>query len=163
MTLQRIKERLAGKSIFYSEDEIMNKPTVWGYHKQFRWKWVATQLNTFIAASDFGDETITVRTIEGYLGPAFDYASTHYTGWPRGFQSGVGLIALLLSSHIDTAAIDYCKQLKAGKKWAGFAVPVVIDSSSNQVYCFDKNPVWGALYYPYFKEMIQQLTQKVTL
>jgi hypothetical protein len=55
-------------------------------------------------------------------------------------------------------AIRYCRELKSGKKWAGFSIPVTINSSTNQVYFFEKNPIWGRIYYPYFKKMINELT-----
>ena len=62
------------------------------------------------------------------------------------------------SSHLEAAAIDYCENLKAGKKWAGFAVPVVIHSDSGQVHAFQRNPLWGRIYYPYFKQLIHKTT-----
>ena len=158
MTLQNIKEQLNSKSIFYSENKINNRPTVIGYDKKFKWSWMATQLNTFIIASDFGDEIITEQKIETLLTESFKYAKTNYTGWPRGFLSGLGVIAILLSKNIDEDAIKYCKGLKSGKKWAAFSIPVVINSSTNQVYFFDKNPFWGKIYYPYFNKMINELT-----
>ena len=158
MILNNIKEKLNSKSIFFSEDKINNMPTVIGYDKKFKWRWMATQLNTFITASDFGDVMITTQTIEEYLTESFKYAKINYSGWPRGFQSGVGVIAILISKNIDEDAIRYCNELKSGKKWAGFAIPVTINSSTNQVYFFDKNPIWGRFYYPYFKQMITDLT-----
>jgi hypothetical protein len=51
---------------------------------------------------------------------SFKYASKNYTGWPRGLQSGVGVISIMLSTKIDEDAKDYCRELKSGKKWAGF-------------------------------------------
>jgi hypothetical protein len=159
MTLQIIKERLNVKSIFFSEEKINGRPTVIGYDKQFRWRWMATQLNTFIMASDFGDEIISKQEIENFFTESFKYAKIHYSGWPRGLQSGLGVIAILVSENIDEEAKRYCKELKSGKKWAGFSIPVTINSSTNEVYFFDKNPVWGRIYYPYFRKMITDLTE----
>ena len=161
MILQNIKERLNSKSIFFSEDKINNRPTVIGYDKKFKWRWMATQLNTFIMASDFSDEVITEQEIENFLTESFKYAKINYKGWPRGLQSALGVIAILVSKNIDEDAIKYCKGLKSGKKWAGLSIPVTINSSTNQVYFFDKNPVWwGRIYYPYFNKMINELTQQ---
>ena len=71
----------------------------------------------------------------------------------------MGVITILVSSHIDERAIEYCRELKSGKKWAGFSVPVVIDSSTGQVHSFNRNPIWGRVYYPYFKDLIAKATQ----
>ena len=140
-----------------SEGEISQKLTVIGYDKQFRWSWFATQLNTFVFATDFGDGTITEQTIETFLAEAFDYAKKHYTGWPRGFQSALGVIAILMSKSVDDNAARYCRELKAAKKWAGFSVPVAVNTRSNQTFSFDRNPLWGRIYYPYFKKMIEEI------
>ncbi|MEJ2612835.1 MAG: hypothetical protein P8179_22940 [Candidatus Thiodiazotropha sp.] len=158
MSLQEIKKRLESQSILYSEDQIHGRPTVIGYDKKFKWQWIATQLNTFLVAIDYGKDQVTVESIESAQADSFVYAKKHYNGWPHGLQSGLGVITILMSAQIDTDAIEYCQKLKSGKKWAGFAVPVVIDSSNNQIHSFDKNPIWGRIYYPYFKDLISNIT-----
>ncbi|WP_420573260.1 hypothetical protein [Kordia sp.] len=158
MILDTIKKHLQSKNIFFSGDTIRELPSVIGYDKQFRWSWLATQLNTFIIASDAKDSEITVQTIESHLKYCFEYSSRNYKGWPRGFQSGVGVICILLSENITEEAKIYCKKLKSGKKWAAFTIPVVIDTTTREAFYFDKNPMWGRIYYPYFKKMIRELT-----
>jgi hypothetical protein len=71
----------------------------------------------------------------------------------------LGVITILVSAHIEGGAIEYCRELKSGKKWAAFTVPVVIDSSTGQVHSFSRNPIWGRIYYPYFRELITRATQ----
>ena len=158
MILQEIKQRLESESILFSEEQVYGQPSVIGYDKKFKWRWFATQLNTFIVAIDLKDAPVVIKTIEAALADSFAYAKQNYNGWPRGLQSGLGVITILVSSQIDESAIDYCRELKTGKKWAGFAVPVIIDSSNRQVYSFKKNPVWGRIYYPYFRELINKMT-----
>lgn len=158
MTLQEIRKRLESQSILFSEDQVHGRPTVIGYDKRFKWRWFATQLNTFIVAIDFGNDPVTVATIEAALIDSFAYAKQNYNGWPRGLQSGLGVITILVSSRIDQRAIEYCRELTSGKKWAGFVVPVVIDSSTGQVHSFNRNPIWGRIYYPYFKDLIAKAT-----
>ena len=158
MDILQVKYRLQSKSIFLSEDSIVGRPTVIGYEKQFRWRWFATQLNTFIVAVDFGDETITVDSIEDVLAESFEYARKNYRGWPRGFQSALASIAIVISSNIEDDAATYCRKLEAGKKWAGFSVPVAVDTRSGKIHSFEKKPMWGSIYYPYFKQTIGDLT-----
>jgi hypothetical protein len=159
MNLQEIKKRLESQTILFSEEQVHGKPSVIGYDKKFKWRWFATQLNTFLVAIDYGSDPVTVETIESALADSFAYAKKNYNGWPRALQSGLGVIAILVSSQIDKHAIEYCRELKSGKKWAGFAVPVVIDSSNSQVHSFIKNPIWGRIYYPYFKDLISKITR----
>ncbi|MGH1386573.1 hypothetical protein [Kordia sp.] len=158
MNLDTIKNRLQAQQIFFSEDSIIEQPTVIGYDKQFRWSWMATQLNTFIMASDLGDQTITVETIENHLKESFDYSRKNYNGWLRGLQSGVGVISILISENVSEDAKVYCKKLKSGKKWAAFTIPVVIDATTKEVFFFDKKPMWGRIYFSFFKKTIQELT-----
>lgn len=158
INFESIKENLKSKAIFVSEERISNKPTVIGYDKKFKWGWFATQLNTFIVVSDFGDEKLTVDLMENHLSEAFEFAQKNYTGWPRGLQSGLGVISILMSKNVTSDVSEYCRELKAGKKWAGFSVPVVVNSSTNELDFFEKNPIWGMIYYPYLKKMILEMT-----
>ncbi|MCB0632848.1 MAG: hypothetical protein R2824_27345 [Saprospiraceae bacterium] len=157
MTLETIKDNLIRDAIFHSEPEIMGLPSVVGYEKKFKWSWMATQLNTFIVATDFGEEEITRPLIEEHLTEAFYYAEDHYKGWPRGLQSGVGVISVLLSDEVDAGAKEFCLKLKAGKKWAGFTIPVVLDCTANEIFYFEKNPMWGRIYFPHFRKLIERI------
>ena len=124
MNLQSAKEILQKNSIYHSEGIILHKPSVIGYEKKFRWRWFATQMNTFIVITDFGEEEITPSLLQHHLKESFDLAQKKYSGWPRGFQSGIGVISILISSQIHEEAKEYCRKLKSGKKWAGFSIPV---------------------------------------
>lgn len=155
MTIESIKTALQEEQIFFSEESILDFPTVIGYEKKFKWSWFATQLNTFIVATDFGDKTITTEVIEKHLSESFHFAKQNYTGWPRGFQSALGVISILISSDISEEAKTYCRKLESGKKWAGFSIPVVFDSVEAAAFYFEKNPMWGRIYYPHFKNFIR--------
>ena len=157
MKLESIRDNLMKEAIFFSEDDILDQPTVIGYDKKFKWRWFATQLNTFIVATDLGDTQLTKTVMEQHLTHAFNYAQQNYRGWPRGLQSGIGVITILISSDIDEESKEYCRKLKSGKKWAGFSIPVAINSSTNEVHYFERNPVWGRIYYPYFKKWIERI------
>ena len=157
MTIGGIRQRLQDRGIFLAATEIGGKPSVIGYEKKFRWMWFATQMNTFVIASDLGDEIITEPLMVKFLDGAFKYAKKNYRGWPRGLQSGFGVIAILISRNVEEAAAEYCRKMKTGKKFAGFAVPVVVNAQSKEVIQFEKDPFWGKIYYPYFRELIDEL------
>ncbi|MDC8003521.1 hypothetical protein POV27_05630 [Aureisphaera galaxeae] len=157
MNIQSIKEKLQASSIFHSEGEIANNPSVVGYEKKFKWSWMATQLNTFIVATDYGSQEINESIIESHLSQSFAFAKNNYKGWPRGLQSGVGVISVLISSNLTEGAKEYCRKLKSGKKWAGFSIPVVVDAGTQEVFEFEKYPMWGRIYYPHFRKLINGL------
>lgn len=157
MTIESIKTRLKDFSIYHSDKSILGNNSVVAYDKKFKWIWFASQLNTFIVATDFGNQEITESLIENHISESFKYSKENYKGWPRGFQSGVAVISILISTNITEKAKDYCEKSKSGKKWAGFSIPVVHDSSTKETFQFDENPIWGMIYYPYFKRMINSL------
>jgi hypothetical protein len=159
MNLHSIKEKLISKSIFLKDEKILGAPSAIGYEKKFKWSWLATQLNTFIVVSDFGNENITITLIEKHLSEAFTFATNNYNGWPRGLQSTVGVISILISNNITPDAKEYCKKLISGIKWAGFTIPVTIDSSTNERSYFENFPVWGKIYFPHFQKTILEITQ----
>ena len=158
MIIDTIRTRLNEQGIFQADTTIAEKQTVVGYDKRFKFRWFATQLNTFIMAPDYGEETVTVPSIDSYLNEAFDYAKANYKGWPRGLQSGMGVIAIFVSSSFDGEAIDYCANLKTGKKWAGFSIPVAANAETDEVTYFKKKPIWGKIYYPHFEKLITGVT-----
>ena len=67
------------------------------------------------------------------------------------------VISILISNNVEDGAIEYCKKLKSGKKWAGFSIPVVFNSETNETYQFEKTPIWGRIYYPHFRKLINSL------
>lgn len=157
VNLTTIKANLQAANIFLSDEVTLNNPSVMGYEKKFRWFWFATQLNTFIVAGDFDDEKITPMVIEKYLDISFELAKKNHTGWPRGLQSARAVIVILISSNITEEAKDYCRKLKSAKKWAAFTIPIVLDRQTNEVFRFEKKPVWGLIYYPYFTRLINKI------
>ncbi len=158
MNIESIQKKLKENSIYHSENEILGKKSVIGYEKKFRWIWIATQLNTFIIATDFGEEEITEKIINSHLKESFKFSEQNYKGWPKGLQAGVGVISILISNNISDKAKEYCEKLKSGKKWAGFSIPVVHNSSTNETFAFRKFPIWGRIYYPHFRKIIENLS-----
>ena len=157
MNIESIKAKLNESYIYHSEENILDNNSVIGYEKKFKWSWVATQLNTFIVATDFGDKEIDESLIENHLSESFNFSKQNYKGWPRGLQSGLGVISILISNNVSDKAKDYCQKLKSGKKWSAFSIPVIYNSKTKETFQFEKNPMWGRIYYPHFKKLINNL------
>jgi hypothetical protein len=155
---QQISAALSTLKIPVTETEILTVPSIVGYNKQFRWAWMATQLNTFITVTDGGDELITPQILWRHQMEAFENAKINNTGWPRGLQSGLASISIIISTNLSQEAKDYCTALKAEKRLGGFTIPVVIDGTTGEVFRFKKKPYWGRIYYNFFGEMIDTIT-----
>ena len=157
MDLDLIKHKMQSKSIYFSDDKILGKPTVIAYEKKVRWRWFLTQLNTFIVATDFSDREISKELIQRHLKHSLKYAFKNYDGWVGGIRAGIGVISILISDRINDEAKEYCLKLGVDEMWAQFPVPVVIDSKTGEFYSFEKMPLWGSLYYPHFNKLINSL------
>ena len=155
---QKITAALSAKGLNVVETRILTVSSSVAYDKQFRWSWMATQLNTFIAVTDGGDELITPAILWRHQMEAYENAKSNNTGWPRGFQSGLASISIIISTNLSQEAKDYCTVLKAEKRLGGFTIPVVIDGTTGEVFRFKKKPYWGRIYYGFFGEMIDSIT-----
>jgi hypothetical protein len=57
-------------------------------------------LNPFVIIGEI-DGQITKAVIEKFSTDCFEYALKNNKGWPRGLQSGVGSVAILMGSNVD--------------------------------------------------------------
>jgi len=127
-----------------------------GYEKQFRWSWLATQLNTFVFIGST-NQPINKDLIERFSNGCYEYSIKNNKGWPRGLQSGVGSIAILKGNTIDQDAYAFCEK-PSKKHWSAFEIPVIYDNTNNKEIKYLKRPVWGTIYFPYFTELIATVT-----
>ena len=152
------------ESIFKNENIYFGKETIGGiectigYIKKFRWAWIATQLNTFIIVGTT-EGTISKETIESFSASCFEYALKNNKGWYRGFQAAVGSIAILKGKSIEPDAVQFCEKLSK-KHWSAFEIPVLYNIDMKKCIRFTSNPIWGAIYFPYFAKTIDRITDQ---
>lgn len=148
------KDIFVKDGIYFGQELIGDKYTAEiAYIKKFRFSWFATQLNTFIVVSKFEGE-ITKNIIENYSTMAFNYSIKNNKGWPRGLQAGVGSISVLIGDSVTDEATVFCEKISK-KHWSAFEIPVMIDLSKKKTISFIRKPLWGAVYFPYLKELIE--------
>ncbi len=152
--MSKITTLLQQENIFFAQDHIGGVPCTIGYIKEFRWRWMATQLNTFIF---FGDSAspIDQQAIDRFSAQCFDYATRNSKGWPRGFQSAIGSIAILQGTQVQADAVTYCEK-NHRKHVAAFEIAVVYDQVQKKATRFKSTPAWGALYFSYFAKTIDR-------
>lgn len=153
------EEVLKQNGLFIENTTINGIPCSVGYDKQFRWSWMATQLNTFIIIGAT-DQPIDKALIENFSHGCYEYSIKNNKGWPRGLQAGVGSIAILKGKTIDQDAYAFCEK-PSKKHWSAFEIPVIYDTANNNVIKYLKKPIWGTIYFPYFTEMIAAVTNNL--
>ena len=154
-----VTDVLKQEGIFFKEETINGIRCSVGYIKQFRWSWMATQLNLMIVVGET-DQPITGGLISDFSLASFQYATRNHKGWPRGLQAGVGSIAILKGGNISHEAVAFC-QLLSRKHWSAFEVPVICDVQNRQYYRFQSNPLWGRIYFPFIAKTIDNLITKL--
>ena len=150
---------LKNQNIFFAEESISGIPCTIGYTKEFRWSWMATQLNTFIFFGE-SETPIDQQVIDQFSVQCFDYATRNSKGWPRGLQSGVGSIAILQGNQVQADAVTYCEK-NLRKHWAASEIAVVYDKVQKKATRFKSTPIWGALYFSYFAETIDKFIAEI--
>ena len=147
------------ENIYFAQETIGGISCTVGYIKKFRWRWFATQLNTFIIIGAT-ENTIDKKTIENFSTACFNYAINNNKGWPRGIQAAVGSIAILQGNTMNEDAIQFCEKLSK-KHWSAFEIPVLYNSEQKKYIRFKSYPVWGIMYFPYFEKTIDYFAEKL--
>ena len=156
--MKNLKEIFEEGNSYFSQANIGGLECTVGYIKKFKWRWMATQLNTFIIVAET-EMTIDKKVIEDFSAASFDYALKNNQGWPRGLQSGIGSIAILKGNSISADAIKYCEK-PSKKHFSAFEIPVLYDTTKKEVIKYRKKPIWGTIYFSFFTETIAAITRK---
>ncbi|MGJ1434203.1 hypothetical protein ACR79M_21285 [Sphingobacterium spiritivorum] len=150
---------LKEEQMYFAKEIICNIPCHIGYVKRFRWRWMATQLNTFVFIAEVNG-TMTQLMMRSFAKACYDYAIHNNKGWPRGLQSGVGAIAILVGDEITQDGAAYC-MADPNAHFSAFEVPVAYLKKYKQPVHFRGTQIWGAIYYPYFSEIIRRICGKL--
>lgn len=122
------------------------------FEEQFKLKWLATKLKQYSYVS-FSD-TIDLETVSAFSERCLKYTLKNYKGLPRGIQSGIVSFSILVGNKIEMDAIDFVLS-RPKKHFAAFEMPIIVDLERQIIYHYTDTPIWGGMYYPYFRDYIQ--------
>jgi len=142
-------KRLLKDGFDIKQDRILDMDVTIATKKIFKLTWFATQLNIFVCMSNV--DYISSDLIKNFSSAALDYGIIFKEGLPRGLQSGVVSFSVLASLSIDEDAIKWINK-KPKKHFAAFEFPVLYDLNNHEIYYYEKTPMWGAIYYGFFRE-----------
>jgi len=117
----------------------------------FKWKWLATKLKIFSYISYV--EKLDQKTISDFSDACFLASKKNYKGLPRGVQNGFASFIVIASEDIDVDAIAFAES-RPKKHFAAFDMPVVVDLKKEKIYFYHGKPIWGSIYYRFFREFI---------
>jgi len=109
----------------------------------FRLRWFLTRLHTFVVF------IVVDRATEADLSAIADltakWAKSVKGGLPIGFQTGVAVIPVLVSSSVDDAARESALA-KPRKRFATMTFPMIIDPARSLVATYNRTVSWGTAY-----------------
>ena len=123
------------------------------YDEEFKLSWLVTKLKLFSFVS-YKDK-IDRNDISSYSKECINHAINNYKGLPRGFQNGVVAFNVLVSENVSQDAIDFAMKIPK-KHFAAFEIPIIFDLSQEKIFFFKKTPIWGMIYFKYFKQYIEK-------
>lgn len=124
--MEAIAERLQADGQEVGTADLPGGAAVIGYRADFRLQCVATKLHLFTVCVTV--PVITGPDLERFAQDALEYA-VQRRGAARGFQSGVAAIPIVVAQQVDESAAAVART-KIVKRWAAFAWPAVVDTST---------------------------------
>jgi hypothetical protein len=151
--LTKVYDKLQQDGFELKADKISGLDVSVAINKKFKLAWMATQMNIFVIVGS--SDRIVRDDIEIFSKNSLEYAIKNNQGLPRGVQSGVVSFSLLTSPNIDEDAKQWAKE-RPKKHFAAFEYPVLFDLTHNQIFYYNKTPVFGGIYYKFFRNFIEK-------
>lgn len=153
MNYNEYKDRVTDNYNNLLSAEIGDYKTDVMYDEKFECKWFATKFKmfSFINYSNHVSKEI----IEAYSKICFEYSRKNYKGVPRGLQNGFVSFSVIASENIEEDAIRFA-QARPSKHFSAFEMPIIYDLNKKSLYYYVDTPMWGRIYYKYFREYIER-------
>lgn len=100
---------------------------------------------------------LTREILVQYSTTAFKFANSNKSSsLPNGLFVATFCYAVAITANIDVQLTQYVKDTSPIKHWSAFEMPIVYDLTSENLFYFEKTPLWGAAYYNGFRKEIQR-------
>jgi hypothetical protein len=133
---------------------LAGRPVIVGSRKDFRLRWLATQLATTVTVASF-DSAVDLATLDSYLGAAGREAQLA-TGRLAGLQRGSASVAIAVMPELTAVASDWATR-PHGNAFASVAYPVAVGLRDRQVLEPVRMRV-GRMFQSFLRELVQQVT-----
>jgi hypothetical protein len=131
------------------------RPALVARASNFRWRWMATRLHTFVVVADFEPVPSDDAPLERFLELAGNYARENKGGLPAGFQTGTAVVAVAVVHGTSTAARKWALH-NHGRKFGHVAYPVTADTETGEVV-HPPPMVVGAIYNGHLKAIAEKI------
>jgi hypothetical protein len=165
----RIESALAAGGLQPARATIAGSDTVVGGTSEFKWRWIAATLNSFLYVAAFQPGSAALGVLDSYLAAARDDAINH-EGAMWGFQPLVSAITVAVIDRATPqdeawAARPHVRFLGNGilgvgprRPFAAITFPVLADAAAGKVVRPDRMIV-GAFYTGYLQDLVRQYVE----
>ncbi|MEU8132677.1 hypothetical protein [Streptodolium elevatio] len=161
-TAQRLSQRLAENGFAVQPTAPhaapLGLPSTVGHKRIMHWPSLASQ-HVFVAVGLA--EQSRGAEFESYAAAALDYACKNKPGLPRGFQTGVIGIGVLVVPTIDEAVRQAVAERMTPKRWAALSAAAVVDATSGTIHAYQGRRVIGGAYSKMIKASIAAMSAGV--
>jgi hypothetical protein len=129
-----IGRALARHGYDVAADTVDGLPVVVGRRSDFRLRWMAVRLHTFVVVARFRTDLVPPASpvLERFLDASCAYAAAHKGGLPRGLQTGTAAVAVAVVDDGDDGARAWADH-PHGRRFAAMAYPVAVEASTGRV------------------------------
>jgi hypothetical protein len=99
----------------------------------------------------YQNEPYTPAKFEQFSKESFNYAYKIRQGNPIGIFGSLVVYPCLILEKATQEQIDFLGRY-LNKHYASFEFPSLVETSTGNLYCYPRTPVWGALYYDGFRK-----------
>lgn len=152
--IDRIGQSTAAAGFQTSREILLGNDVLVARTSQFRWRWFATKLHTFLVAMTFPPGTASPDQLDGFLQAAAEYAKANKGGLPGGLQTGTAVLVTAVTEGADATAREWANA-PHGRKFAVLPFPVLVDAAADQLVR-PQRMILGGVYSGYLKGLVDQ-------
>jgi hypothetical protein len=130
--LDGVQAALVGEGFATTRELIAGRQAVVGYRSDFRWRWFAVRLETFVVAAGFASHEADRNSLDSYLDVCRSWAKAHRHGRPLGIQAGIATVAVAVLPETPGEARTWATTPHA-HRFGVVAYPVTVDLSTGDV------------------------------
>jgi hypothetical protein len=129
-------------------------PVLVARRSEFRWKWIASRLHTFVVA--FALDELSAECADQLTGEAQEYAIKHKGGWPRGLQTGTMTISVFVCHGADEEAGRWFER-EPKHRYAAMRFPVLANPVAGELSYFKGRWTRGYIYADYIVGIVREV------
>jgi hypothetical protein len=149
-----VNSQLAAHGFEPFRTRVGGRSVLLGRQSEFRLRWFAVRLLTFVVVSAFDSEAATPDFLSQFLDDARQYAEKNYSGWPPlGIQGAVAAVTVAVVPAASEEARAWAVS-PHGRRFAAVPYPVLVDLSRADVV-HPRRMLLGGIFAGYLREIVE--------